>query len=88
MPITKSAAIDTTAISYERQVPIRKSHYQCPYTSDRVQGSVFVPVTVPLITLEGDWLKEAGFKCNRNVVITVSKDCLMITPEPKNQRPK
>lgn len=78
----------TSVAPYQRRVKIRKSHYQCPYTSDRVQGSIIVPVTVPSITLEGDWLKEAGFKCKRNAMITVSEGCLVIKPEPKPQRPK
>ena len=74
--------------TYERLVKIGKSHYQCPYTSDRVQGPIIVPVTVPVITLEGDWLKEAGFKCKQNAIITVSDGCLIIKPELKHPRPK
>lgn len=73
---------------YQRAVSVDTHHAQIAYTSDRINSGFELLADVPSMKLEGDWLKEAGFKCNRNVVVTVSKDCLMITPEPKNQRPK
>lgn len=66
---------------YQRPVKIRKSFYQCPFTSDRTTGGVRLLVKVPSIYLEGDWLKQAGFRCNTEVTVTVSQGCLTIQPK-------
>ncbi len=78
-PKVKKHTISTPP--YQRPIKVRKSYYQCPHVSDRIQGPLDLLVEVPSIKLEGDWLKEAGFKCKSKAVVTVRKGCLVIKPD-------
>lgn len=40
------------------------------------------PPAVPLLTLKGYWIHQAGFELNQHVCVTVMKKCIIITEAP------
>lgn len=73
---------------YQRPVSVNVHPTRIAYTSDRLNSAFEIATDVPSIKLEGDWLEEAGFYGNSVALVTVEKDCLVIKPELKHQRPK
>ena len=67
-----------THFPYQHPIKTQSHFEQIPYTLNNVQSPMGLLEEVPSITLEGDWLLEAGFESKAEVVVTVWQGLLEI----------